>query len=99
MSTLRLSRSAVLAGSILLAAGACRDATEPASPAFPESPSLGKGKPPAPASALNLRSTGNTSWTVSFAWDAVTGTASYRLRDNWGREISVPGTQTTVTWK
>jgi hypothetical protein len=48
---------------------------------------------------LNLRVTGNTSWTVSFAWDAITGSASYRLRDNWGREISVPGTQTSVTWK
>jgi hypothetical protein len=43
--------------------------------------------------------TGNTSYSVSFAWDAVTGTASYRIRDNWGREISVPGTQTSVMWK
>ena len=99
MSALRLSRSAVLAGSILVAAGACRDATEPTSTALPESPSLAKGKPSAPASSLNLRSTGNTSWTVSLAWDAVTGSASYRVRDNWGREISVPGTQTSVTWK
>ena len=33
------------------------------------------------------------------AWDALTGTASYRVRDNWEREISVPGTQTSVTWK
>lgn len=49
--------------------------------------------------SLNLRSTGNTSWSVSFAWDAVSGTASYRLRDNWGREISVAGTQTSATWK
>ncbi|HJU69544.1 MAG TPA: fibronectin type III domain-containing protein [Gemmatimonadaceae bacterium] len=29
----------------------------------------------------------------------MTGSASYRVRDNWGREISVPGTQTSVTWK
>jgi hypothetical protein len=49
--------------------------------------------------ALSLRTTGNTSWSVSLAWDARSGTASYRLRDNWGREISVPGTQTSVTWK
>jgi hypothetical protein len=48
---------------------------------------------------FNLRSTGNTSWSVSLAWDPKTGSASYRLRDNWGREISVPGTQTSVTWR
>jgi len=37
---------------------------------------------------------------VSLAWDASTGTGiSYRVRDNWGREITVPGTQTSVTWK
>jgi hypothetical protein len=36
------------------------------------------------------------------AWDPSTdnsGSLSYRVRDNWGREISVPGTQTSVTWK
>jgi hypothetical protein len=99
MFALRLSRSGVLVGSILVAASACRDATEPASTALPGSPSLAKGKPPAPAKALNLRSTGNTSWSVSLAWDAMTGSASYRVRDNWGREITVPGTQTSVTWK
>jgi hypothetical protein len=48
---------------------------------------------------LNLRVTANTSWSVSFAWDPVTNAASYRIRDNWNREISVPGTQTSVTWK
>jgi hypothetical protein len=48
---------------------------------------------------LNLRVTGNTSYSVSFAWDAAAGAASYRIRDNWSREISVPGTQTSVTWK
>src|SRR5688572_28933099 len=99
MSALRLSVSGVLAGSILVAASACRDATEPASTTLPESPSLAKAKPPAPAKAMNLRSTGHTSWSVSLAWDAVTGSASYRVRDNWGREITVPGTQTSVTWK
>src|SRR5215207_1684447 len=99
MSALRLSRSGVLAGSILVAASACQDATDPASIASPESASLAKGKPSAPASSLNLRSTGNTSWSVSLAWDAATGAASYRVRDNWGREITVPGTQTSVTWK
>jgi chitin-binding protein len=53
----------------------------------------------APARPSNLRSTGNTSWTVSLAWDASAGSVSYRVRDNWGREITVPGTQTSVTWK
>jgi len=99
MSALRQSVSAVMAGSILVAATACRDATEPASVALPESSSLARGKAPAPAKPLNLRSTGNTSWSVSLAWDPVTGSASYRVRDNWGREITVPGTQTSVTWK
>jgi len=99
MSALRLSRSGILAGSILVAASACQDATEPTSTALPAAPSLAKGKAPAPAKPLNLRSTGNTSWSVSLAWDAVTGSASYRVRDNWGREISVPGSETSVTWK
>ena len=33
------------------------------------------------------------------AWDARTGTATYRARDNWGREVSVPGSQTSLTWR
>ena len=99
MSALRQSLSGALAGSILFVATACRDATEPTSIALPDSPSLGRGKTPTPTGSLNLRSTGNTSWSVSLAWDPRTGTASYRVRDNWGREISVPGTQTSVTWK
>jgi chitin-binding protein len=38
---------------------------------------------------------------VSLAWGASTDNSSfsYRIRDNWGREITVPGTQTSVTWK
>jgi hypothetical protein len=68
------------------------------SPGSPESASLAK-KPPVPKGPLNLRATGNTSYSVSFAWDASVGAASYRIRDNWGREISVAGTQTSVTWK
>ena len=64
------------------------------SPAMARAPSK---KPP--TGPLSLRVTGNTSWSVSFTWDAIAGSASYRLRDNWDREISVPGTQTSVTWK
>ena len=93
---LRQSLSYALAGSILVVAAACRDTTVPEAPS--DAPALGR-KPPAPTKPFNLRSTGNTSWSVSFAWDAATGSASYRLRDNWGREITVPGTQTSVTWK
>jgi hypothetical protein len=35
------------------------------------------------------------------AWDPSTDNSSfsYRVRDNWDREITVPGTQTSVTWK
>ena len=101
MSALRQSLSRALAGSVLVVAG-CQDATDPekASIASPGSPGLAKSpnKNP-PSGPLNLRSTGNTSWSVSLAWDARTGSASYGVRDNWGREISVPGTQTAVTWR
>jgi hypothetical protein len=90
---------------IFVVAVACQDATRPETSSIltADSASLARGpkNPPAPTPSgpLNLRSTGNTSWSVSFAWDALTGTASYRVRDNLEREISVPGTQTTVTWK
>jgi hypothetical protein len=70
---------------------------EAPSPDSPELASSASRK--APTKPFNLRSTGNTSWSVSLAWDASTGAASYRIRDNWGREITVPGTQTSVTWK
>jgi hypothetical protein len=101
MSALGQSLSRALAGSILVVATACQDATEPEAPTLAtDSPAFARSstrKPP--AGPLNLRSTGNTSWSVSLAWDSLTGTASYRVRDNWGREITVPGTQTSVTWK
>ena len=101
MSALGQSLSRALAGSILVVTTACQDATEPEAPTLAtDSPAFARSttrKPP--AGPLNLRSTGNTSWSVSLAWDPVTGTASYRVRDNWGREITVPGTQTSVTWK
>jgi hypothetical protein len=102
MSSLRQVISCALAGSILVAPAACRETTNPeaSSIAAPDSAAfaLSKGSK-APAKPLNLRSTGNTSYSVSLAWDASAGISSYRVRDNWSREISVPGTQTTVTWK
>jgi hypothetical protein len=99
MSALRQSLSCALAGSILVLAAACGEVTEPSGSAT-DSPALARSGPKRPPTGpFNLRSTGNTSWSVSLAWDALTGSASYRVRDNLGREISVPGTQTSVTWK
>jgi fibronectin type III domain protein len=104
VSVLRQSLSCALAGSILVLAAACREATEPEAPSIaPASPALASSAGrKAPTKPLNLRSTGNTSYSVSLAWDPSTansGTFSYRVRDNWGREITVPGTQTSVTWR
>jgi hypothetical protein len=102
MSALRQSLSRALAGSILVVAASCREATAPEAPSITatDSPALARSAPKKPPTGpLNLRSTGNTSWSVSFAWDAAAGAVSYRLRDNWAREITVPGTQTSVTWK
>jgi hypothetical protein len=90
---------------VVLVAVGCRDAVEPrvASNIPPESASLAvSGDRKAPTRPSNFRSTGNTSWTVTLAWGPSTdnsGSVSYRVRDNWGREITVPGTQTSVTWK
>jgi hypothetical protein len=99
MSALRQSLSCALAGSILVLAAACGEVTEPSGSAT-DSPALARSGPKRPPTGpFNLRSTGNTSWSVSLAWDALTGSASYRVRDNLGREISVTGTQTSVTWK
>jgi hypothetical protein len=104
MSVLRQSITWGLAGSLLIVAAACRDATDPVARSIDASDSPAFAKPggtkTAPTKPSNFRSTGNTSHTVSFAWDPSTvSVASYRIRDNWGREISVPGTQTSVTWK
>ena len=87
---------------ILVVAAACREdeipITAPDSPELASSSSR-KPAPPPPPKPATLRLMGNTSYSVSMAWDASTGAASYRLRDNWGREISVPATQTSVTWR
>ena len=104
MSALRQSLSYALAGSILVVAAACQEAVGPEAPiASPGSPALASSADrKAPTRPSNLRSTGNTSYSVSLAWEPSTdnsGTLSYRLRDNWGREITVSGTQTSVTWR
>jgi hypothetical protein len=105
MAALRQSLSYALAGSIFVLAAACQETTEPEAPSLAAAgePALGSSADrKAPTKPLNLRSTGNTSYSVSLAWDPSTdnsGTFSYGVRDNWGREITLPGTQTTVTWK
>jgi hypothetical protein len=102
MPSLRQSLGYALAASIIVAAAGCRepvqtDASSITAPDSPASAKSGGGTPP--AKPLNLLLTGNTSWSVSLAWNAVEGVASYRVRDNWDREITVSGTQTSVTWK
>jgi hypothetical protein len=102
MPSLRQSLGYALAASIIVAAAGCRepvqtDASSITAPDSPASAKSGGGKPP--AKPLNLLLTGNTSWSVSLAWNAVEGVASYRVRDNWDREITVSGTQASVTWK
>lgn len=101
MSTLRQSLSFALVGLILVSAAGCQEDIEPVAPSTTEPGSLDKsGDRQAPTRPSNFRSTGNTSWSVSLAWGASTdnsGSVSYRVRDNWGREITVSGT--SVTWK
>jgi chitodextrinase len=89
---------------MLVVAASCREAIEPETPStLAPAPAMATAADrKAPTKPTNLRSTGNTAWSVSLAWNASTdnsGSLSYRVRDNWGREISVPGTQTSVTWK
>jgi fibronectin type III domain protein len=104
MSVLRRSVSYVSIAAILVMVSACRETTvpEPTSIGAPGSPELAlSADRKAPTKPLNLRSTGNTSYSVSLTWDPSTDNSSfsYRVRDNWGREITVPSTQTAVTWK
>jgi hypothetical protein len=54
-----------------------------------------------PSTPTNLRITGNTSYSVSLAWNPSTdnsGSFSYRIRHSWGYESTVPQTQTSFTW-
>ena len=105
MPALRQSVSRGLAGSILVLAAACRETTQPEARMLAPQDSAGvsasAGKKP-PAKPSTLRLSGNTSYSVSLAWDApadASSVVSYRVRDNWGREITVAGTATSVTWK
>jgi len=54
-----------------------------------------------PSTPTNLRITGNTSYSVSLAWNPSTdnsGSFSYRIRHSWGYEATVPQTETSFTW-
>ena len=98
---MKLLRNAILCMALAVVA-AC--SSDPASPDPESGPSvLARSRDrQAPTKPSNLRSTGNTSWSVSLAWNASTdnsGSVSYQVRDNWGRVITLPGTQTSVTWK
>jgi chitinase len=90
-----------LAGSIVILAAACHDATGP-EPALiaSDAPPLAAAKDRRPPTApTNLRTTEITSFSVSLAWGASTdnsGSLSYRVRNNSGVEIAVPGTQTSA---
>ena len=62
----------------------CRDVIDPLPRSLaPDSASVAVSankKPSSSLGSLSLRTTGNTSWSVSLAWDARSGTASYRVR-------------------
>jgi hypothetical protein len=54
-----------------------------------------------PTTPTNLRITGNTSYSVSLAWNPSTdnsGSLNYRVRHSWGYLATVPQTQTSFTW-
>ncbi len=93
MSALRHSLSCALAGSILVLAAACREATEPEPPsiAAPGSPAYGSSSDrKGPTKPANLHSTGNTSWTVSLAWDRSTDNTGTPLKFERGERLTTP---------
>src|SRR5688500_12912783 len=95
---MKLFQNAILCMSLVALAACSSDpaSTDPAQRSQSAAPADKK----APTKPGTLTSPSNTSWSVSLAWDAATdnsGSVSYRVKDNWGREISVAGT--SVTWK
>jgi len=55
----------------------------------------------APTAPTNLRVTGTTAYSVSFAWGASTDNSSFTYRiinKSWGTSVVVPSTQTSFTW-
>ena len=90
----------------ILATAACRDASGPEAVlrtgTFAAAKG-GKGGPDrtAPSAPASLRATAITSSSVSLAWDASSdnvGVAAYRVLTGFGGEMTVPGTQTSLTW-
>jgi chitinase len=94
----------LLGTSVFVLFSACQDATiphavptaPPSSPAFERS----KDRTP-PTNPTNLRSTEVTAFSVSLAWNASTdnvGVASYLIRNNFGGEVTVAGSQPSADW-
>ena len=101
MAARRQFSSCLLSASVFVLFGACTDATRPDSVTAPSSPAFARSKDrSAPTAPANLRSTEVTAFSVSLTWDAATdnaGVASYLVRNNFGGEITVSGTQAQWT--
>jgi chitodextrinase len=92
-----------LASSLIVLSSACQDATGPEVPTdiAPAFSRAGFKDNTAPSAPRNLRITGNTTFTVSLAWDAATDKStnvSYRIRNSRGFEQGSGTNQTTYTW-
>jgi chitodextrinase len=93
----------LLASSLIVLLPACQDATAPETatniaPAFARGGFRDNSSPSTPG---NLRITGNTTFTVSLAWDASTSKSSslsYRINNSRGFEQGSMMNQTTYTW-
>lgn len=96
-------KSAWLALSALMVAASCNDVTvsDPATAVSSARPGTSGRDKTAPSAPQNLRAIGTTSSSVSLAWDASVdnvGVSWYQVRNNFGGEILVPGTQTSAIW-
>ncbi|HKN65787.1 MAG TPA: fibronectin type III domain-containing protein [Gemmatimonadaceae bacterium] len=83
---------------------ACQDATLPqAVPTAPPTSTAferSKDRTP-PTNPTNLRSTEVTAFSVSLTWNASSdnvGVASYLIRNNFGGEVAVAGSQASANW-
>ena len=87
------ARAFVLGAALILVASTAHAGRKPPSPPPPSS---------APTTPTNLRVTGTTAYSVSFAWGASTddsGVFTYQIVNiSRGASITVPKTQTTFTW-
>jgi hypothetical protein len=97
---MRLLRNAILC---MMLAGVAACSTDPVAndPATGQRAGQQSSDKKAPTKPGALTLTGKTSWSASLSWTPSTDNSgfSYRVRDNWGREVSLPSTQTSLTWK